>query len=701
MNLGTQYYRPQFPNARYWEQDLSRMRDSGLNTVQLWVVWGWVEPKPGEFRFDDYDRLVELAGEKGLGVILSTIAEVQPYWILREEPGCDLVNHLGQRVPSVNRNECHFGCTPGGCTDHPGVWERMRRFLETVVGRYRGAANLRGWDAWNELRWNVLAEGRVCYCDHTLRRYREWLDAKYGGLEGLNRAWQRRYGTWDEVWPGRFIGTPYTDTMAFAHFLTNRANRHAKARYDAMKAIDPSRPVTVHGPAPSIEIGGSAGNHALNRGNDWFYADYTDGVGCSSFPKWMGIDDAGFGLRVEAVRSAAQGKHVWLSEVQGGRSATGFEIHDEVPAAAQQRWIWNGIASGADTILLWCWRDEVFGYESGGFGIAGDDGLAEARTAALAETGRALEAHADLVDAYRPGEAEAGILFSPQAYYLTWAQEGTAARAVRALTGYARALTRRSIPFRFVEEAHLEALEGLNILFLPRALVTDKKTEQALEAWVRTGGMLVAESECGAFDSAGVYRYPVDRFTSRLAGTAEVGRRKLDGDTVQVEMDGRPFVLPAAQWMTPWRKGAGRPLAETPEGALLLEAGVGRGRLVVCGTYLGEAYLDRWTADFEAFIEALVRRAGCTPDVEVLAPEPDEKAFLYVKTGASDGKTMAFVFFPEGWDEARVRFAPGLFASGEATDLVSGARVKLAASGAGREATLVAPPRGFAVLVED
>ena len=79
MNLGVQYYRAPFPEQKYWEDDFKKIRDSGLNTVQLWVLWAWVEAVPGRFEFGDYDRLMELADKNGLGVILSTIAEIQPY----------------------------------------------------------------------------------------------------------------------------------------------------------------------------------------------------------------------------------------------------------------------------------------------------------------------------------------------------------------------------------------------------------------------------------------------------------------------------------------------------------------------------------------------------------------------------------------------------------------------------------------------
>ena len=269
---------------------------------------------------------------------------------------------------SSNRDEIHFGITPGGCFDHPGVWERMAEFLRQTVTRYRGAPNLVGWDAWNELRWNVQADGLVCYCPHTLAAYREWLSQNYGGLDGLNAAWLRRYGDWDEVHARQAARPALHRHDGLASTSSPGApTGTASSATTLIKALDPAHPVTVHAGCAQPAARGPAERffYALDRGNDWFYADELDGVGCSSFPNWEGIDDADFGMRVEFVRSAARGKQVWLSEVQGGRSAVGFTAYQPVDAHSQQRWVWNGIACGADTILFWCWRDEVFGRESG------------------------------------------------------------------------------------------------------------------------------------------------------------------------------------------------------------------------------------------------------------------------------------------------------------------------------------------------
>jgi hypothetical protein len=71
-----------FPERRYFDDDLKAIKNAGFNAVQLWVLWGWVEPELGVFRFDDYDdydELFDIAQRHGLGVVLSTVAEIQPY----------------------------------------------------------------------------------------------------------------------------------------------------------------------------------------------------------------------------------------------------------------------------------------------------------------------------------------------------------------------------------------------------------------------------------------------------------------------------------------------------------------------------------------------------------------------------------------------------------------------------------------------
>ena len=428
MILGTQYYRPPFPERRYWHDDLAAMVDAGLDTVQLWACWGWIEAGPGKYRFDDYDDLVSMAGSVGLQVVISTVAEIQPFWIPRLLPGSEMVDHFGRAVRSSLRQECNVGLTPGGCFDHPGVRDKLGAFLEEIGRRYRGAEALFAWDCWNETRWAVQADAYVCYCHHTVAAYREWLRGRYGDLEGLGAAWHRRYDSWDDVVPGKSPGRPYTDLVEFEAFLTWRSARHAAFRAGRLRDADGSHLVLAHCGKPAVFSSGSEFEQAVSRGNDFDLAEVLDGFGCSHFPAWEHYSVTELGSRIEEICSAVGSKPAWVSELQGGGARSGLGVWPAVDPGAQQRWVWGAYGRGIKAVLFWCWRDEVFGRESSGFGLMGSDGQSAGRLELMAQTGRVLKQNDALFDGYRPDPPEVGVLFSQGSYQLDWRRTATRRR---------------------------------------------------------------------------------------------------------------------------------------------------------------------------------------------------------------------------------------------------------------------------------
>jgi len=699
MKLGAQYYRPPFPRSPLWSDDLKRMKDAGLDHIQLWLMWSWIEAEPGDFRFEDYDRIIDLASKAGLQVVLSVVAEVQPLWIHRLEANCHLVDHHGRPVVSAPRGETHFGLTPGGCIDHPGVWKRMEHFIRTCAHRYYEAKPLAAWDAWNELRWGVGASAPVCYCAHTIAAYRAWLQERYPSVKALNEAWERRYSSWEDVDPGRFTGRPHTDLMAFQRFLTVRADRHAAARVALIKSEDPDHPVVVHGGDPSVQFASSPNEPALSRGNDWNLAAAGDGIGCSSFPAWENkplwgpMDDAFFLARIKGAGAAAAGRQTWLSELQGGNAGFGFRYSAPVRADLQQRWLWQAIAAINPTrTIFWSWRDEVFGSESGGFGLAGEDGHAEARLAALRTTHGLLERHRAMLEAYRPDAPQVGLLFSPRTWQLMWGQDGNCEAGRDALRGWNAACTRLGLPWTYVEEDHLEALSGLRLLILPHVLVIDKPLEDALVRFVEEGGTLVCESECGAFDERGLFRYGQDRFTNRRFGLREGGRRAAPTEPLTISFAGGEIRLAARQWLTVWERG--QPAAFVDGEAVITGRQVKEGRVVCCGSYFATADALGHSGDFDTFVRLLAQAAGVELRARLSSRSGDAPPILI--TGSSGGRATILLSAPAATGPVTIEL------SGPAeqyTDLFTG-RIVPVQHDQGHHTLLVTPQQwGMAFLI--
>jgi beta-galactosidase len=636
MKLSSQYYRPPFPDRRRWADDMRDMRAAGLQAVYLWACWGWIEPQPGRFVYDDYDELIELARQAGLQVVINTIAEIHPFWIHREVPDSAMVDHMGRTVVSSGRRECNVGLTPGGCTDHPGVRDLMGRFLGDIAGRYAGADNLYAWDLWNETRWAVHADGYVCHCPHTLREFRAWLERRHGDLDGLNAAWRRRYCSWEDVHPGKMPERLYTEMMEFQTFLTWRSAEHMAFRHGIVRAADDRHLVVAHAANPATYSGVWESEQAVSRGNDWDFTDLLDGFGASLFPNWFGWSDVEVGPRIESARSGAQDKIYWVGEVQGAGARCGWNaaVTEPVTGRRQQRWVWSTIGRGAKAVSFWCWRDEVFGREASGFGLSGDDGHAEDRLAELRRTGTVLTDNDALLDAYRPDQARIGVVFDPATYRLDWAQDGPeAGQAQPSLIGHLEALERLQLPYDVLEARHRRRLASYRFVVMPWPLIVDPDLATDLLAWVRDGGTLLVEAGLDSYDALGFHRYPEERTFAEGLGIRSVGRRPLGDGRVPFEIDGVAGVLPAATWTEPLRG------ADGTESTVLVRR-LGAGRVVALGTFPGLAARAERSPGFESLLRTLARSAGAVPDLRC---DLADGTRVQWRTGLAGDRRLLFV----------------------------------------------------------
>lgn len=689
--LSTQYYRPPFPKNKYWEEDLDLIKKTGLNTLQLWAVWGWIEPSPGNFIFDDYDKIFEAAKKRGLKILLSTCAELQHFWIHREIPDSHMIDHMGNKVISSGRGESNEGLTPGGCTDHPEVLKRMKIFLETIVARYKDHESLAGWDSWNELRWDTNADGLVCNCPHTLKAFREWLEGKYGSLEGLNEAWQRRYCSFEDVFPGKIVGRPYTEMMEFQAFLQWKHAQHLKFRYDTIRNIDNKHVISAHGPCPTFYSDwgpmvqfptGGVTQPAIHRGNDWDMSEMVDIYGTSIFPVWQYNDMIEFGVKIECTRSATAQKGFWLSELQGGGGGVWGGISEilSVKAKEQQLWLWNSLSRGAKAVNFWCWRDEVFGNESNCCGLIGEDGHAEDRLSELQKSGELISRYNKLLEDYKPDayEETVGVYFDADTVNLEWARSGQGRNAFESILGYLVALETIQCRYTVVESNHLEAMERLKVCILPFPLIIKPEVTDRILEFVEKGGTLIIEGEAEAFDNLGFFNtIGKERAFSSKLGIKTLGRRNITQEMFDVNLENKAFHLKVGIFNTPldtlMLDKEVEVLGKDLDGNVMVgKTTYGKGSVIAIGGFCGKSYYNERYSDFEQFLLQITTSAKVTTDIQI-----ESECFIQWRSGMSGNTRLLFLMNPNKGQNITIKAPSGFFDGDEVEELQSCTTLKL------------------------
>lgn len=158
-------------------------------------------------------------------VVISTITDLQPFWLPRAYPHTRMLDEFGQPVRGTPREECLPGLTPGQCTDHPEILALSKRFMRELARRYSVAPALAAWDCWNETRWACCSDRWVCYCPATINAFHIWLRARYGSLEALSEAWGQRLTNWEDVMPARSRSCLIPSVLDWFRFMAHRSQK--------------------------------------------------------------------------------------------------------------------------------------------------------------------------------------------------------------------------------------------------------------------------------------------------------------------------------------------------------------------------------------------------------------------------------------------------------------------------------------------
>ena len=657
--LGSHLCREPMPPINELKHDLDNLQRHGFNLVKLQEHWAYDEPLEGQYDFTKYEELIAYAARLGLGVYLGLTCEQAPGWLWRKHPDCRMVRRDGLSVAYEAQMTLPADGKPGPCYDHPGAMADQLRFIRRLVetlGRYE---NLVVWNTWQEVGyWSErLAGQQVCYCEHTLDHFRRWLQEEYGDLDGLNRAWNTRYGDWSLVVPDRCAAgrQALPQDVDWQYFMDNVQVAHVlRARAQAIREADPlQRPVFAHKGAPII-----------GSGVDWTYARCQDFLGSSCYPAWSPLhpwDDAGeyarrpacgqvsdrhaallaemggVALLYDYIRSCnPRGVPVWAAEFQGGPVSTCFHKGRVPSPDDMRRWTLTAVGSGVTAISFWVTRAEIAAPEMNGFSLLDSEGDTTPRCEEASRVGRALNRHAGLFGQPSWPPAEVALLINERNYQFCTSMSQGGEHLAYSVRGWHRLLWESGIALDFVEVSELdqEYVGRYRAVILPFPLSLSEEVAGKLARYVEGGGNLVSEACPGRItehayanrgelsptmrDLFGVRQESLAMVREPAGGMRWSPQERTWGEYLDaVMLDGAgPLAdhrLRANVYVETFHCVGSKPLLHYGSAVAGLVRQVGQGRAWLLGTYVGHngtAYRDE---ESRAFVRALLAECRVRP----------------------------------------------------------------------------------------
>jgi len=476
-------YNPEQWPPDVWAEDMKLMREAGVNLVTLGIFsWAMVEPEPGRYEWDWFDRVMDLLAENGIAVCLATMTASPPPWMAHLHPETLPVTADGTVLGPGARQ--HF--TPSS----PVYRRYATRLVEALAIRYAGHPALAAWHVGNEFGCHVAES----YGEVDAAAFRTWLRERYGDIDALNEAWStafwsQRYGDWAEIQPPRAaptFGNPAQRTD-FRRFSSDALLACYRAERDVLRAITPDVPITTNFfsvDKPALDL------HA--------WAAEEDVVSYDSYP-----DPADPRAHVHAawaydVMRSLKGGAPWLLLEQAPSAVNWRQVNRPKAPGRMRLGSWQAVARGADAVLFFQWRASRGGAEKFHSAMVPHAGPRSRTFAEVRELGRELAESAEIAGT-RVGADAAIVLDWPS----WWALEqpshpSTRLRQSEASRTHYAPLWRAGVTCDVVRPS--ADLSGYRLVVVPNLYLLDAAAAANLAGFVRDGGHLVVSFFSGVAD---------------------------------------------------------------------------------------------------------------------------------------------------------------------------------------------------------
>lgn len=475
------------------------LHESGFGLARIFLLWPWIEPRPGEWNWKIYDDAFDAAHRHGIAIKATFTANSGPW-------------HVG---------------TPLHLHTHTGFFEERDRdgglvMVRRCVERYHRHPALAQWVLWNEPYSRFPGERSDLFDAF----FRTFLRNKYAGdIARLNERWRTGYGDFGEIpFPPDIAHVDHWWEGGWSSHDLGICLREARVAWmqeqlgwlkEAVRGIDGKTETCIN-------LTTVLDNHPLTGTDLVASARLVDTLGASFHPPWIWKDfdpslHAGLTAVGVATLRVAAGKPVEITEMQFGGQVYGTPRPASVGPDTVARNLLAGLAAGASSVTGWCFNTRHWDFEAGDWSLLDENDNPTPRSAIVPR----------VVAAWSEAEAQLGALQSPKptVYALTSSgsqiiediesrmcevlrgrsnresADGAAAFAHHALR---YGLTACCAPF----DAFLASPPPGGIAFAGHMLALDTDRARHLLEWVASGGTLVVDALFARKDPSGRLNRP-------------------------------------------------------------------------------------------------------------------------------------------------------------------------------------------------
>ena len=493
-------------------QDIELMKKARVNTVTLGVFsWSTLEPQEGVYTLDWLADIIHNLYANGIRTILATPSAARPAWLAHKYP--EVCRVRADRVRELYNRRQNY------CYTSPLYRDKVRRIDQKLAQRFGSDPAVILWHISNEM-------GGDCHCELCQAEFRRWLQARYGSLQALNKAWNARfwshdYTAWEQIESPAPQGENAVQALAldWKRFVSDRHIDFLKFERDTVKELAPDAKFTVN---------------MMYRfdGIDYFkMAKEIDVASWDNYPTWhkptetveeTALDTA----MMHDLFYSMKGKPFLLME--SSPSFTNWQpiSKQKKPGIAELAAL-QTVAHGADSVLYFQWRASRGAEEKFHGAVVGHDGRQDAR--AFTETvqvGEKLESLSEITAVQR--EKQALIIHDWQN---KWALEGSCGPRNAGL-GYwdelkrhYNALARAGIAVEFGDET--ADLTGYRLVVVPMLYLLTDDFAKKLCDFAQNGGTVVVTYWTGVVDESDLCRLGDTPYG--LTGLLGLRRTEIDG----------------------------------------------------------------------------------------------------------------------------------------------------------------------------